>query len=112
MSVHCTGCHAFLADGGPGVGIAFGNLDMGDAAVAFLSLVGDGGGVLAQGMGAGAAGVTCATLAADAGLNAWSRTTRPTASSSTRSRAKKTAGPPCSVAIRCPRKGPPWRRPT
>jgi hypothetical protein len=64
---HCTLCHA-VVDGGPGVGISIGNLDMGDAAAGFAALVGDGGGVLAQGMNMGAAGVTCAALAADGGL--------------------------------------------
>jgi hypothetical protein len=68
VSVHCTSCHAVLSDGGPGMGIVLGSLDMGDAAVAFANLVGDGGGVPAQGTAGGSSGVTCGSLGADAGL--------------------------------------------
>jgi hypothetical protein len=58
----CTGCHGVLMDGGPGLGIQGGHLDMGDAAAAFENLVGaDGGGVIAQ-------GGPCGPLGIDAGL--------------------------------------------
>jgi hypothetical protein len=57
----CTGCHAIQSDGGIGVGLMNGKLDMGDAAAAFEGLVGDGGGVLAQ-------GTACGPLGVDAGL--------------------------------------------
>jgi mono/diheme cytochrome c family protein len=67
IAQRCIACHG-MVDGGPGIGITIGNLDMGDAAAGFVNLVGDGGGVLAQGMAAGAGGVTCAAAAADAGL--------------------------------------------
>jgi hypothetical protein len=58
---HCVGCHG-IGDAGPGPGITGGKLDMGDAAAAWMNLVGaDGGGVIAQGGG-------CAALGTDAGL--------------------------------------------
>jgi hypothetical protein len=58
---HCVGCHAIQSDGGPGLGISGGKLDMGDAAVAYVQLVGDGGGALAQ-------GALCGAFGTDAGL--------------------------------------------
>jgi hypothetical protein len=63
----CVGCHGVLADGGQGGGIAFGHLDMGDAAAAYENLVGDGGGVIAQGNPV-VGGGSCAALGTDAGL--------------------------------------------
>jgi hypothetical protein len=49
ISARCTFCHGLTADGGPGVGIQFGHLDMSTEANAYANLVGDGGGVPAGG---------------------------------------------------------------
>ena len=59
---NCGGCHGLISDGGPGNGLAFGMLDLGDASAAWAGLVGaDGGGVVA-------AGVACSALGIDAGV--------------------------------------------
>jgi hypothetical protein len=54
---HCIFCHGPTADGGPGIGIAYGSLDMRTEATAYANLVGDGGGVLAQGFSCGSSGL-------------------------------------------------------
>jgi hypothetical protein len=53
---HCVFCHGPLPDGGPGSGIEFGSLDMASATIAYGNLVGDGGGVPAQGKACGPLG--------------------------------------------------------
>jgi mono/diheme cytochrome c family protein len=58
IAVKCLGCHGPTADGGPGTGIQFGHLDMSTQATAYGNLVGDGGGVPAD-------GVACAALGTD-----------------------------------------------
>jgi hypothetical protein len=63
----CVSCHGFNDAGAAGGGISAGHLDMGDAAVAYEMLVGDGGGVIAQGTPA-VGGASCAALGTDAGL--------------------------------------------
>jgi hypothetical protein len=72
VAAHCIACHGVgtTADGGTGGGVNLGHLDMGDAAAAYGNLLGDGGGVLAEGTLAGLfdGGVTCADVAADSGL--------------------------------------------
>ncbi|MDP9152303.1 MAG: MSCRAMM family adhesin SdrC, partial [Myxococcota bacterium] len=57
----CKGCHGLAPDGGPGVGLEFGHLDFSSEEVAYDSLLGDGGGVVA-------AGSSCGGLGVDAGL--------------------------------------------
>jgi hypothetical protein len=61
ITSYCTFCHGLTGDGGPGIGIQFGHLDMSTESNAYANLVGDGGGVLAAGSG-------CGKLGADAGL--------------------------------------------
>jgi mono/diheme cytochrome c family protein len=39
IAPHCTGCHGFTADGGPGVGIEFGKLDLSSADAGYANLV-------------------------------------------------------------------------
>ncbi len=57
IATKCLFCHGPTADGGPGIGIQFGHLDMSTQATAYASLLGDGGGVPAD-------GVACSTLGA------------------------------------------------
>src|SRR5277367_3563300 len=56
IAVKCLGCHGPTADGGPGTGIQFGHLDMSTQAAAYANLVGDGGGVPADGVACGPLG--------------------------------------------------------
>jgi len=58
IAARCLACHGPTADGGPGTGIQFGHLDMSTQAAAYANLVGDGGGVPAD-------GVACGPLGAD-----------------------------------------------
>jgi hypothetical protein len=58
IAARCLACHGPTADGGPGTGIQFGHLDMSTQDTAYANLVGDGGGVPAD-------GVACSTLGAD-----------------------------------------------
>jgi hypothetical protein len=69
VSMHCVGCHG-VSDAGPGPGISVGHLDMGDAAAAYINLLGGDGGVTPQGGGeGGAAMISCVSFATtDAGL--------------------------------------------
>jgi hypothetical protein len=57
ISAKCLFCHGPTADGGPGIGIAFGHLDMSTETLAYANLLGDGGGAPAGGVACGTTGL-------------------------------------------------------